>query len=125
MKNAMRVCVESPLRGDVIRNVRYADACMIDCFQRDEAPFFGHLLYPYVLDDADQVHRDRGIAAHCAWLRVAELVAVYTDFGVTDGMRQAIELAQSLGIPVEYRTLEHWWHKAADARPTYGFARQS
>src|SRR5215471_11914863 len=82
-----RVCVESPLSGDVTTHVLYADACQFDCLLRDEAPFLGHLLYPRVLDDANEYDRERGINAHMAWLRRADLVAFYVDFGVTRGMK--------------------------------------
>lgn len=99
------VCIETPLRGDYERNVRYADACMLDSLDRGEAPFLGHLLYPRVLNDADPVQRAQGIEGHCAWLRRADAVIIYSDLGVTDGMRLALELAQQLDIPFEYRTL--------------------
>lgn len=79
---ARRVCIESPLRGEVSRNVSYADACMLDALRRGEAPFLGHLLYPRVLDDARPEDRDLGIAAHIAWLRFADMLAVYSDRGI-------------------------------------------
>lgn len=121
----IRVCVESPFRGDVALNIRYADACMLDCLSRCESPFLGHLQYPRVLDDDNPEHRAWGIEAHCAWLRAAERVAVYVDLGVTDGMIKAITLAESLTppIPYEYRRLGESWQSRAHAmtRRTLGF----
>lgn len=106
---ARRVCIESPLRGDVTRNVAYADACMLDALRRGEAPYLGHLLYPRVLDDGRAEDRELGIAAHIAWLRFADAVIVYTDRGVTDGMRRAIDLAHTIHLVTEYRELGTAW----------------
>jgi hypothetical protein len=99
------VCIESPFRGDYKLNIAYADACMLDSLERGEAPFLGHLQFPRVLDDREDAQRDMGIAAHLAWLRVADFVAIYTDLGVRDGMRMALELCSELKIPFQYRVL--------------------
>jgi hypothetical protein len=120
---AQRVVIESPLRGEIERNVVYADACMLDSLLRGEAPFLGHLIYPRVLNDALEIDRARGIAAHVAWIHGAELLAVYTDYGVTDGMRAAIQLARSLQLPCTYRALGDGWRDRllAQAHATNGF----
>jgi hypothetical protein len=117
-----RVCVESPLRGDYTRNVAYADACMLDAMRRGEAPFLGHLLYPRVLDDTIERDRALGIACHLAWLVGSELVALYIDLGLTDGMAKAVDLAAELGIATETRKLGPDWlaRYAADVRRTPG-----
>jgi hypothetical protein len=115
------VCIESPLRGDYPRNVLYADACMSDALGRGEAPFLGHLLYPRVLDDNIDAHRILGIEAHCAWLRAADVVIVYTDLGITEGMRKAISLAQTMKIPVQFRSLGPDWLARIKPSPTPGF----
>lgn len=119
----IRVCVESPFRGDVPHNVRYADACLLDSLARGEAPFLGHLLYPRVLNDDHDAHRKWGIEAHLAWLHAAERVAVYVDLDVTSGMIRAITRAEQLGIPHEYRRIGVDWETrhASYARPTPRF----
>lgn len=117
------VCIESPFRGEVERNVIYADACMLDALiRRNESPFLGHLQYPRVLNDELPAHRAAGITAHCAWLRRADLVAVYIDLGITDGMAKAMELARSLHIPIENRLLGSSWLTwfLAEAKATPG-----
>lgn len=117
-----RVCVESPLRGDIFRNLVYADACMLDCFQRGEAPFLGHRFYPFVLNDGDPMDRRRGIDAHLAWLAASQLVAVYIDLGITPGMVEAIRLARELGISAVERELgPGWMQRMAMLKPTEGF----
>lgn len=95
---------------------------MLDCLiRRCESPFLGHLLYPRVLNDAVTAHRRIGIAAHCAWLRRADLVAAYTDYGITEGMEAAIKLARHTRIDVELRTLgpdwQVWFLAEAQATP--------
>jgi hypothetical protein len=35
----------------------------------------------------------------------ARLCAVYTDLGISQGMKDGINVAKSLNVPIEYRTL--------------------
>ena len=97
------VVIESPYAGDVEANVAYARAALLDSLRRGEAPLASHLLYTQVLDDQDPELRALGINAGFAWSRHADKVAVYQGRGISDGMRQGIALAESLGIEVEYR----------------------
>lgn len=102
-----RVIVESPYAGDVCANVEYARQCVRDCILRGEAPIASHLLLtqPGILDDGVPHERAIGIAAGLAWLMVAQASVVYTDRGISGGMRKGIEAAEIAGVPVEYRTL--------------------
>lgn len=100
-----RVIVESPYAGDVDLNERYARACMLDSLGRGEAPYLSHLLYTQVLDDRVDAERRLGINAGWAWLRAAQLVAVYNDLGTSPGMGRGVELALRLNIPTESRLL--------------------
>lgn len=102
-----RVIIESPYAGDVKRNEQYARACMADCLKRGEAPYASHLLYtqPGILDDTIPEERRLGIDAGLAWGDVADAVVVYTDHGVSQGMRYGIERHEAAGRAVEYRTL--------------------
>jgi hypothetical protein len=101
------VIVESPYAGDVAANVEFARQCIADCLRRGEAPFASHLLYtqPGVLDDNVPEERRLGIEAGLAWGQRAAATVVYTDRGVSSGMRQGIDRAHAEGRPVEYRTL--------------------
>lgn len=101
------VIVESPYAGDVKTNVRYARRCMADCLARNEAPYASHLLYtqPGVLDDDVPGEREAGIQAGFAWRHVAEATVVYTDYGISGGMKYGIKDAEKRGSPVEYRTI--------------------
>lgn len=118
----LRVVIESPFRPraergtpafatELERNFAYADALMLDSLRRGEAPFLSHLLYTRVLsggDDRDPEERRLGISAGTAWARMANLMVVGADFGVTDGMRERILWARTRGIPTEERSLPEW-----------------
>lgn len=103
----LRVIVESPLRGDYEANRDYAKRCMRDSLKRNEAPLASHLLYdqPGILDDRYQNERDRGMRAGFAWGEVADLVAVYIDLGISEGMLEGIERAKRNGIRIVHRRL--------------------
>ena len=102
-----RVIVESPFAGEVDRNVAYARACIRDSLARGEAPIASHLLYtqPGVLRDEEPAERQWGIDAGLAWGAVADATVVYTDLGISRGMRYGIDNAKRAGRPIEYRTL--------------------
>jgi hypothetical protein len=91
-------------------NIRYARACLADCLRRGEAPFASHLLYtqPGVLDDGNTVERRQGILAGLEVGLRADRTVVYTDLGLSGGMRQGIAAANDADRPVEYRTLLGW-----------------
>lgn len=99
------VILESPYAGDVERNVAYAKRCLYDSLSRGEAPIASHLLYPGVLDDDVPTERLWGIDAGLAWKRVADASVVYTDLGVTRGMKYGIEAAKAAGVTVEFRSI--------------------
>ncbi len=75
---------------------------------RGEAPIASHLLYtqPGILDDAVPSERQLGIDAGLAWRKVAKASVVYTDLGISAGMRYGIEAATKSGKKIEYRKLK-------------------
>lgn len=101
------VVVESPYAGKLIRNVRYARACMADSLSRGEAPFASHLLYtqPHILNDDDPDERQQGIDAGFAWGENAELVAFYVDLGWSEGMYLGMEAAVARDANHTFRRL--------------------
>ena len=102
------VQIESPFAGDE-SNKDYLHAALHDSLLRGEAPFASHAIYtlPGVLDDTIPEERKLGMEAGFAYLRNADLVAVYIDKGISKGMEAGIERASALGIPVEYRKLSN------------------
>lgn len=101
----LRVIVESPYAGDVERNLHYAQKCLLDSLKRGEAPFASHLLYTQVLNDKNPFERRAGMEAGFAWGKVAEMVAVYEDYGISKGMEQGILAAKDAGLTIVYRKI--------------------
>lgn len=99
------VVIESPYSGDVEANVAYARKCLLNSIERGECPIASHLLHTQVLDDDDYSQRTRGIAMGHAWTTKCDKVVVYTDLGVSEGMKRGIDAALHFGKPIEYRSL--------------------
>lgn len=99
------VYLVSPWRGNTIRNLKYAMACMKDCLNRGESPLASHLLFTQCLNDWQDEERDLGIEAGQAWLQYADCCVVYADYGISEGMHNDIEEAQNACIPVVFRYL--------------------
>lgn len=112
MSALVPVILESPYAGatpeEIATNVRFARACVRDCLLRGEAPIASHLLYTQegILRDEVPEERELGIQAGLAWGREAKRTVVYTDRGISRGMRYGIERAEREGRPVEYRQLD-------------------
>lgn len=99
--------IESPYAGHTTEHTTYARRCLADSLARGEAPYASHLLYtqPGVLDDTIPAERRHGIEAGFAWGAEADLVAVYTDYGVSIGMSAGVTRARNAGQQIEYRSI--------------------
>jgi hypothetical protein len=104
------VVIESPFAGDWNENLRYLRAAMHDCLLKGEAPYASHGLYTQegVLDDDIPAERSLGMNAGFVWGALALKCIVYTDLGISDGMRKGIERAKARGQEIEYRTIPGW-----------------
>lgn len=58
-----------------------------------------------MLDDGIDDERKLGIAAGLTWGSVADATVVYIDYGISDGMQEGIERAETEGRLVEKRRL--------------------
>ena len=107
----IRVLLESPYGSrdpvEVATNLTYARACVRDSVMRGEAPIASHLLFtqPCILNDDDLTERALGIDAGLAWIVVADKMVVYTDRGISGGMKMAMRVAESSGLEIELREL--------------------
>lgn len=102
------VILESPYAGDYAGNLVYLQACIRDCLLRGEAPFASHLMYTGALHDDDPKERELGIEAGFAWRHLVRKTVVYTDRGISQGMKAGIEHAKTMTWhAVEYRELGH------------------
>ena len=100
------VIIETPYSGDVEANTAYARSCLLDSLRRGEAPIASHLLHTQVLDDMRPDERTLGIEAGLAWYRAATKCVVYSDRGISGGMKIGIDRAGLHDVAVEYRWLE-------------------
>lgn len=95
-----RVIVLSPCPDDTDSNIQYGVDCVHDSYyNKNEAPFAYHLLP----GSNNNKHR---IVCYNMWLEVADLVAVYTDNGISDEMRTSIRIAIENGKQIEYRSIK-------------------
>jgi hypothetical protein len=104
------VMLESPWRGDVLRNRAYAIMAMRDSIARGEAPYASHMMIAGhdILDDDSQSERDLGIAIGTAWLKVCEAIVVYCDYGISGGMQHRIDIVRAdhlMNVVIEYRKI--------------------
>lgn len=118
VRRLIRVVIESPFAGNWDKNLAYLRAAMHDCLIRGEAPYASHALYtqPGVLDDDKPEERKLGMEAGFTWGEVAQKVVIYTDLGISGGMRDGIERAGARGQIVEHRQLEGVWRDEAKSR---------
>lgn len=99
------VIIESPYAGDIPRNALYLGRALRDCIGKGEAPIASHGLFPRYYSDALPAERQLCMEAGWAWMRAADKIAVYTDYGLTDGMRRGIEEAERLRRHIVYRQI--------------------
>jgi len=107
------VIIESPLRGHpqgYAGGEKYARVCLKDSIDRDEIPWMSHLLYTQVLNDTIQKERAQGIDLHLEMILLSThmpkaMMAVYGDFGISEGMQKAIDFANEVGVDVIHRLI--------------------
>jgi hypothetical protein len=108
-----RVVIESPWgkRPDgssctvkeLERNERYLHRAIRDCLARGESPYASHGFFPGALQDTTPHERESGITAGFEWGRMADLVVVYADHGITPGMDRGISYYLARGMLIERR----------------------
>lgn len=84
---------------------RYALRATKDSLGKNEAPLASHLFYSEVLNVRNPIERDIGLQSQLTWLKAADIVAVYLDFGITPAMQVAINAAVLKNKRIEYRTI--------------------
>lgn len=107
--NVRRVFLASPFAATTEAQLRvhiaYARQCFRDCVELGEAPFAPHLLYPQpgLLSDHRSLERSRGIVCGLAWMRQADALVAFRDFGISEGMGEEIAAAHFYRVPVIFR----------------------
>jgi hypothetical protein len=103
-----RVLILSPYKGAVEANLHYGWLAVLDSLKRGEAPWASHLFYTVVMNDTDPAQRALGFEAEWAWLQAADLIAIYTDRGISPGMIKtinAVSVDPTVNIPIEMRSI--------------------
>lgn len=110
-KEFVRVILESPYGNKdprlIERNVTYARACIRDCLRHGETAYASHLLFTQegILRDEVPEERQLGMEAGFAWISASHKTVVYTDFGISAGMKAGIIRAEALGHQIKFRNL--------------------
>lgn len=67
-----------------------------------------HPTQPGILRDATPTEMQRGIQAGLELAKRADKTVLYSDLGMSEGMRIGVEAARAAGRPVETRRLNGW-----------------
>jgi hypothetical protein len=101
------VCIESPWAGlgGGEKAASYLRDCIRDSISRGEFPIASHAIWCVAggISDSVEANRFRGMSAGMKFIEVCDLVAVYTDHGISQGMRRAIDYAGVCGKPIVAR----------------------
>ena len=97
------VCICSPYSGDTPVNVAVARELCRVAVERRKIPFAPHLLFPQFMNDNNPGERELAMFFNRILLAHCEAVWVYAA-DVSAGMRQELDRARSLGLPVKYFT---------------------
>ena len=87
----------SPYRGDVARNVKYAQELTRRAVLKGYTPITPHLYITQALDDADPAERALGMEAGLHLLEPCKYIMIGGRYGLSEGMRHEIERAHRLG----------------------------
>lgn len=101
----MLTIIESPFVGDPEINWIYLKRAVLNSIKRGETPFASHGFYPQFLDDRDPEERKLGINLGFGFWRHANLIAFYTDYGMSVGMTEAFELCARSDKPRIMRSI--------------------
>lgn len=92
----------SPYAGDIKRNKAYARQLVKWAILRDLAPICPHLYITEVLNDNDPRERAQGLQAGLDLLKVCDVVIVGYRYGISEGMKAEIDLAEEMGKKTKY-----------------------
>jgi hypothetical protein len=103
------VAIESPLKANQGYSReqfrRYWQLCLEDAIKyRKEDVYSSHWLAD-VLDDDNPLERAIGLKIGLTWSSFCDYAAVYTDFGISEGMSEAMQFYDKIGKRVEWRSL--------------------
>lgn len=86
----------SPYAGNTRKNVRDAIRYCLYLIENGRIPVASHLIYPQILDDNDPASRELGLMFGLSLLEICDEVWVFTENGISEGMRAEIHEARKL-----------------------------
>lgn len=115
-----RVAIESPFapprtvdaserRAYSAQNIRYALACLRFVLASGCSPYASHLIFTMVLRDTTPEERRLGMHAGFAYADTADERWVFTDMGISSGMKAGETRAEKLGQPCKRVELGADW----------------
>ena len=84
---------------------RYATRAIKDSLSKNEAPLASYVFYSDALSPRNPIERDIGLQSQLTWMKGADIIAVYMDFGITPAMQAVINSAILRVKRIEYRTI--------------------
>lgn len=104
-----RVYIATPYRTETMRDSydRYLLKCIEDSILKGEAPYAPHVYLPKLklCDDRTTEGRRIGMEVGQKFLNICQLLAVYKDFGISEGMQMEMDTAKNLKIPINIRSI--------------------
>lgn len=108
MKHRPRIILESPYASrsgaEHARNLLYLRSALRDSWRRGEFPLASHAYFPLFLRDAGDERREAIETWYSLWHPDIPIV-FYIDLGMSPGMLQARDRAESLGYATIYRSI--------------------
>lgn len=94
------VYICAPLRGNVEQNIEFARQRAREVFQGGDVPICPHLMFPPIAAPGNEVEDQAAREMGLRLVALCQQVNVYGTY--TAGMREEIDLAQKLNIPVKW-----------------------
>lgn len=102
-KDMEKIYVCSPLRGNEKENIKRAEEyCRKIVLKLNAIPICPHIYFTRFLNDNSKIERELGLDLGQRLLKDCDRVFVFDDYGISEGMKKEIEVAESLNIPVIY-----------------------
>lgn len=100
-----KIYICSPLRGDIEKNMQRArNYCRYVLLKETVIPVCPHIYFTQFLDDNKEIERKLGTDLGKALLTDCKEIWVFDENGISQGMKEEIEIAERLNIPVIYQS---------------------
>lgn len=83
----------------------YLAHCIKDSLSRNEAPYAPHAFLHKYLSDTTRDTRQRALDIGLKYLVVCQLLAIYSDYGISEGMQNEMDYAKANNVPINIRKL--------------------